>query len=93
MESFSVSWHHGVLLILQQLEVSYILGEPGDDLGLQGMQCASVLERHGVRHSVSEPDDTGDDADTDTTGSEEPENAPDNQTLIRLMEEQEKVGY
>lgn len=55
------------------------------------MQCATVLERHGVRRSVSEPDDTGDDADTDATGPEEPDSAPDNQTLIRLLEEQEKV--
>ena len=73
-----------------QMEMVYIPGESGDDLSLQ--QCASVLERHGVRRSVSEPDDTGDDADTDTTGSEEPDNAPDNQTLIRLLEEQEKVN-
>ncbi|KAJ9586850.1 hypothetical protein L9F63_019532, partial [Diploptera punctata] len=76
-----------------QLELTYIPGESGDDLGLQGMACASVLERHGVRRSVSEPDDTGDDADTDTTGSEEPDNAPDNQTLIRLLEEQEKISH
>jgi hypothetical protein len=44
-----------------------------------------------VRRSVSEPDDAGDDADTDATGPEEPDSAPDNQTLIRLLEEQEKV--
>jgi hypothetical protein len=74
-----------------QLELTYVGGENGEDIGLQSVQCATVLERHGVRRSVSEPDDTGDDADTDTTGPEEPDSAPDNQTLIRLLEEQEKV--
>jgi hypothetical protein len=73
------------------MELTYVAGENGDDLGLQSVQCATVLERHGVRRSVSEPDDAGDDADTDITGSEEPDSAPDNQTLIRLLEEQEKV--
>lgn len=74
-----------------QLELTYVGGENGEDIGLQSVQCATVLERHGVRRSVSEPDDTGDDADTDATGPEEPDSAPDNQTLIRLLEEQEKV--
>jgi hypothetical protein len=69
----------------------YVPGENGEDIGLQSVQCATVLERHGVRRSVSEPEDTGDDADADTVGSEEPDSAPDNQTLIRLLEEQEKV--
>lgn len=78
-------------LSFHQLELTYVGGENGEDMGLQSVQCATVLERHGVRRSVSEPDDTGDDADTDATGPEEPDSAPDNQTLIRLLEEQEKV--
>lgn len=80
-----------VYLIWQQLELVYVAGENGEDIGLQNVQCATVFERHSVRRSVSEPDDTGDDADADATGSEEPDSAPDNQTLIRLLEEQEKV--
>jgi hypothetical protein len=73
------------------MELVYMAGENGEDAGLQNVQCAAVLERHGVRRSISEPDDTGDDADADAAGSEEPDSAPDNQTLIRLLEEQEKV--
>lgn len=80
-----------MFLSFHQLELTYVGGENGEDIGLQSVQCATVLERHGVRRSVSEPDDTGDDADTDATGPEEPDSAPDNQTLIRLLEEQEKV--
>ncbi|KAJ4438847.1 hypothetical protein ANN_14800 [Periplaneta americana] len=77
----------------EKMDVSYMTGENGDDIGLQGVQCATVLERHGVHRSISEPDDAGDDADTDATGSEEPDNATDNQTLIRLLEEQEKISH
>ncbi|XP_063226772.1 WD repeat and FYVE domain-containing protein 3 isoform X2 [Bacillus rossius redtenbacheri] len=62
----------------------------GDDLREIGFQ--SVLERHAVQRSVSEPDDAGDDVDGDPGAGEEVE-APDNQTLLRLLEEQEKISH
>jgi hypothetical protein len=86
-----IQTENSINFIWLQMELTYVAGENGEDLGLQSVQCATVLERHGVRRSVSEPEDAGDDADIDTTGSEEPDSAPDNQTLIRLLEEQEKV--
>ncbi|XP_047001362.1 WD repeat and FYVE domain-containing protein 3 [Schistocerca americana] len=70
------------------------LPENGDDirdLGLHHVPCA--LERHGVHRSISEPEDAGDDDATDTTGSEDQDSAPDNHTLPRLLEEQEKISY
>lgn len=44
-----------------------------------------------VHRSISEPDDGVDEDTADTSGPEEQESTPDNQTLIRLLEEQEKV--
>lgn len=61
-------------------------------LGFQGLH--SALCRPGVNRSISEPDDDGGDGDVDPYNEHGPEeDSPDNQTLLRLLEEKEKVSY
>lgn len=44
-----------------------------------------------LNRTVSDPDDVLEDAEGDSGNAEEPPQ-PDNQTLIRLLEDNEKVG-
>lgn len=57
------------------------------------------IVRHSVKRSVSEPDDTADDGNENTDAEErdsgeaqDQDSTSDNQTLIRLLEPQEKVS-
>nr|CAD7454369.1 unnamed protein product [Timema tahoe] len=85
------------LVLEAQLPVEEIVPEvpPSDSNGddLREIGFHGVLERHAVHRSISEPEDALDDTDTDTTVGEEPDTASDNQTLIRLLEEQEKISH
>lgn len=47
--------------------------------------------RRAVKRSVSEPDGDGDECDADVGGGEE-ESLPDNQSILRLLEPNEKVS-
>lgn len=53
------------------------------------MSCAL---RRAVKRSVSEPDDGNDEVEGETGGNEE-EPAPDNQSILRLLEPNDKVSY
>ncbi|GLG99384.1 Neurobeachin [Gryllus bimaculatus] len=66
--------------------------DEGREIGPSSFQGVH-LERHGVHRSISEPEDTADDDATDIAGSEEQASAPDNQTILRLLEEQEKISH
>lgn len=59
-----------------------------EDLHTLGSGLQSTHIERTVHRSISEPDDTLDEPDT-----EEPAPEPDNQTLIRLLEEQEKISH
>lgn len=62
-----------------------------DDAGsFQGMNCAL---RRAVKRSVSEPEDGGDDNEVESGNVEEQEPTPDNQSILRLLEENEKISY
>nr|XP_018916724.1 PREDICTED: WD repeat and FYVE domain-containing protein 3 [Bemisia tabaci] len=49
--------------------------------------------RRMVKRSTSELDDTGEEIDTETAGTEDTEPPADNQTILRLLEEQEKISF
>lgn len=46
--------------------------------------------RRAVKRSVSEPEDANDEMEGESGASEE-DSAPDNQSILRLLEEHEKV--
>lgn len=52
------------------------------------MNCAL---RRVVKRSISEPEDGGDDIEGETGNVEEQTPTPDNQSILRLLEENEKV--
>lgn len=53
------------------------------------MSCAL---RRAVKRSISEPDDGNDEVESEIGGNEE-EPAPDNQSILRLLEPNDKVGF
>ncbi|XP_067008592.2 WD repeat and FYVE domain-containing protein 3 [Anabrus simplex] len=78
----------------EELSSDLSIPENADDLreiGFHGVQYA--IERPTVHRSISEPEDATDDDATDSTCPEEPDTAPDNQTILRLLEEQEKISH
>lgn len=56
-----------------------------------GIQDMSSALRRAVKRSVSEPEDAGDETEGDS-GANEEESAPDNQSILRRLEENEKVS-
>lgn len=55
-----------------------------------GIHDMSSALRRAVKRSVSEPEDANDETEGDS-GANEEDPAPDNQSILRLLEENEKV--
>jgi WD40 repeat protein len=58
------------------------------EVGFQGLHV-----RPGVNRSISEPDDEGGDGEFDPLGDHSEEGPPDNQALLRLLEDKEKISH
>lgn len=58
-------------------------------LGIDNLDQVSL--RRAVKRSVSEPDEGGDECETEGPGNED-ESPPDNQSILRLLENNEKVS-
>lgn len=66
-------------------------------VGFQGLRTAGLLSKSPVNRSSDWDDDQDvSDAGTDSTGDQEPKNnesSPDNQNILRLLEDGEKVSF
>ncbi|KAK9506438.1 hypothetical protein O3M35_008379 [Rhynocoris fuscipes] len=57
-----------------------------------GLDMDQVSLRRAVKRSVSEPDEGGDDCETEGPSGED-ESPPDNQSILRLLENNEKISH
>ncbi|RZF45662.1 hypothetical protein LSTR_LSTR010613 [Laodelphax striatellus] len=56
----------------------------------QGMNCTL---RRSVKRSISEPEDGGDDNEGESGSTEDQESCPDTHSILRLLEENEKISH
>ncbi|XP_073985786.1 WD repeat and FYVE domain containing 3 bchs [Rhodnius prolixus] len=64
-----------------------------DNSSVQGIDnLDQVSLRRAVKRSVSEPDEGGDECETEGPGNED-ESPPDNQSILRLLENNEKISH
>ncbi|UYV62149.1 WDFY3 [Cordylochernes scorpioides] len=80
-------------LITEEIHQDLEMGNEEREIGFQGLRTASLLPRSPMNRSSSDWDEEPESMDTTTDGANEQEDSPDSQSVLRLLEEGEKISH